>query len=112
MVVSVKPFGCMPSIQSDGVQSKVARDLGSIFISVETSGDAEANVKSRIQMRLYEAKRKALERYEKALLKFNLSEGKIKTLLDKKPEVKRGDFAPPERGPVTAVNTLYYLVGV
>jgi len=65
MIISVKPFGCMPSTQSDGVQAKVVEDLGdTIFISVETSGDAEANFKSRIMMKLYEAKMKALEEYE------------------------------------------------
>ena len=60
MVVSLKPFGCMPSTMSDGVQSKVVADYkAAIFIPIETSGDAEVNVRSRVQMKLYEARIKA-----------------------------------------------------
>jgi predicted nucleotide-binding protein (sugar kinase/HSP70/actin superfamily) len=68
MVVSIKPFGCMPSTQSDGVQSKVvARLKDSLFIPIETTGDGEVNVKSRVQMKLFEAKLKAREEMERAL---------------------------------------------
>ncbi len=97
MVISVKPFGCMPSTQSDGVQTKVVEDLGdTIFISVETSGDAEANFKSRIMMKLYEAKMKAFEEYESLKRKV----GNIKvvyTMANKK---------LPERFVTTACNYL------
>ncbi len=59
LVISVKPFGCMPSTQSDGVQARVVSLLPqSLFLPVETSGDGEVNVRSRIQMKLYEAKQK------------------------------------------------------
>ena len=68
MVTSIKPFGCMPSTQSDGVQSKVISDLKeSIFLPIETSGDGEVNVKSRVQMKLYEAKVRAREELGEAL---------------------------------------------
>ena len=60
MVVSLKPFGCMPSTMSDGVQSKVVSDYkDAIFLPIETSGDGEVSVKSRVQMKLYEAKMRA-----------------------------------------------------
>src|SRR5205085_2028204 len=42
MVLSLKPFGCMPSTQSDGVQSAVTsmfKDM--IFIPIETSGEGD-----------------------------------------------------------------------
>jgi predicted nucleotide-binding protein (sugar kinase/HSP70/actin superfamily) len=68
MVMSIKPFGCMPSTQSDGVQSRVVADLkDSIFLPIETSGDGEASVKSRVQMKLYEAKARAREELQGAL---------------------------------------------
>ena len=52
MVISLKPFGCMPSTMSDGVQSKVVADYqDAIFLPVETSGDGEVNVRSRVQMK-------------------------------------------------------------
>ncbi len=97
MVISVKPFGCMPSTQSDGVQAKVIEDLGdTIFISVETSGDAEANFKSRILMKLYEAKMKALEEYESLRRKV----GNIKVVYTK------ANKKLPERFITTACNYL------
>ena len=65
MVISLKPFGCMPSTMSDGVQSKVVADYqDAIFLPVETSGDGEVNVRSRVQMKLYEAKMKARKEME------------------------------------------------
>jgi predicted nucleotide-binding protein (sugar kinase/HSP70/actin superfamily) len=79
MVVSVKPFGCMPSTLSDGVQSKVTGDLSeSIFVSIETSGDAEVNVKSRVQMKLYEAKQRAKEEFNKAIHEHGIDYRRLK----------------------------------
>ncbi|HEV2176542.1 MAG TPA: activator of (R)-2-hydroxyglutaryl-CoA dehydratase [Terriglobia bacterium] len=60
MVLSLKPFGCMPSTQSDGAQSAVVsqyKDM--IFLPVETSGEGDVNAHSRVQMALGEAKVRA-----------------------------------------------------
>lgn len=74
LVVSVKPFGCMPSTQSDGVQAKVVTDLGnSLFVSIETSGDSDVNVKSRVQMKLYEARERAKKEVSDMLNTHNLT---------------------------------------
>ncbi len=74
LVISVKPFGCMPSTQSDGVQAKVITDLrDSLFLPVETSGDGEVNVKSRIQMKLYEAKERARQEVSELLTTHGLT---------------------------------------
>jgi predicted nucleotide-binding protein (sugar kinase/HSP70/actin superfamily) len=57
MVLSLKPFGCMPSTQSDGAQSAVVtkyKDM--IFLPIETSGEGDVNAHSRVQMALGEAK--------------------------------------------------------
>lgn len=58
LVVSVKPFGCLPSSGvSDGVQARVrALHPGVIFLSVETTGDAAANAYSRVQMAVFKAR--------------------------------------------------------
>ena len=73
LVISIKPFGCMPSTQSDGVQAKVITDLrDSLFVSIETSGDSEVNVKSRVQMKLYEAKERARQEVAGVLNKHGL----------------------------------------
>jgi predicted nucleotide-binding protein (sugar kinase/HSP70/actin superfamily) len=69
MVVSVKPFGCMPSSGvSDGIQAAVtARYPEANFCAVETSGDGAVSVYSRIQMALFRARAKALDEFEQAL---------------------------------------------
>jgi predicted nucleotide-binding protein (sugar kinase/HSP70/actin superfamily) len=62
LVISVKPFGCMPSSGvSDGVQSLITSKFPEAnFLSVETSGDGAVNFYSRIQMALFKAKEKAV----------------------------------------------------
>ena len=58
--ITVKPFGCMPSSGvSDGVQSKIIAiypDLN--FLSIETSGDNDVSILSRVSMTLFKAKQK------------------------------------------------------
>jgi hypothetical protein len=68
MVLSLKPFGCMPSTQSDGAQSAVVstyKDM--IFIPIETSGEGDVNAHSRVQMALGEAKVRAKNEMKRAL---------------------------------------------
>ena len=89
MVVSVKPFGCMPSTQSDGAQVKVLSDYpDSIFISIETSGDGEVNVKSRLQMKLYEAKKAAQEEVDRVLKELSLTHSHLKEVFSQE-ELRR-----------------------
>jgi predicted nucleotide-binding protein (sugar kinase/HSP70/actin superfamily) len=65
MVLSLKPFGCMPSTQSDGVQSAVVNQYKDmIYLPVETSGEGEVNAHSRVQMALGEARVKARQEVE------------------------------------------------
>ena len=58
--ISVKPFGCMPSSGvSDGVQSKIMAMYPNLnFLSIETSGDNEVSILSRVSMTLFKAKQK------------------------------------------------------
>ena len=69
MVISVKPFGCMPSSGvSDGVQSLVtARHPDAIFCAIETTGDGAVNVQSRVLMDLFKARQKAQKEYRDLL---------------------------------------------
>ena len=57
--ISVKPFGCMPSSGvSDGVQAKVMALYPELnFLSIETSGDNDVNILSRVSMLLFKAKK-------------------------------------------------------
>ncbi len=66
LVISVKPFGCMPSSAvSDGIQTLITSRFPSAnFLSVETSGEGAANFYSRVQMALFKAKQSAKEEFE------------------------------------------------
>ena len=66
LVISIKPFGCMPSSAvSDGIQSLVtSRYPEANFLSIETSGEGAANFYSRVQMALFKAKQLAKEEFE------------------------------------------------
>ncbi len=83
MVLSLKPFGCMPSTQSDGVQSAVTsmfKDM--IFIPIETSGEGDVNAHSRVQMALGEAKAKAKLEFKKCLDETGYTIEEIKAYID------------------------------
>ncbi len=69
MVISVKPFGCMPSSGvSDGIQSLItARHPEAIFTAIETTGDGEVSMQSRIQLDLFKARKQAEAEFERAL---------------------------------------------
>ncbi len=75
LVISVKPFGCMPSSGvSDGVQALVTArfpDIG--FLPIETTGDSAVNAYSRIQMALFKARIRAREEFDEALKKKGLT---------------------------------------
>ncbi|MBN2657138.1 MAG: hypothetical protein JXR86_08770 [Spirochaetales bacterium] len=64
--ISSKPFGCMPSSGvSDGVMSKVMHDYPQLnFLSIETSGDNEISILSRVSMLLFKAREKHARRTE------------------------------------------------
>lgn len=60
LVLSVKPFGCMPSTQSDGVMATVcAQNPDVFFLPIETSAEGEIHALSRVQMALGDARRQA-----------------------------------------------------
>ncbi len=65
--ISCKPFGCMPSSGvSDGVQSKIMALYPNLnFLSIETSGDNEINILSRVSMLLFKAKQKVSREIKK-----------------------------------------------
>jgi len=66
LVISVKPFGCMPSSAvSDGIQPLItSRYPSANFLSIETSGEGAANFYSRVQMALFKAKQSAKEEFD------------------------------------------------
>lgn len=96
MVLSVKPFGCMPSTQSDGAQAAVVshyKDI--IYLPIETSGEGEVNAHSRVQMALGEAKNKAKREFNDILEKIGMSLDDLKQFVDEHPETRRPMYQVP-----------------
>lgn len=110
LVISVKPFGCMPSTQSDGVQSKVMADFkDGLFIPIETSGDGEVNVKSRVQMKLYEARERAKEEFCQFLVKAGISEERKREIVSNPKIEDLSLIKLPTTETTTAGNYIRYL---
>jgi predicted nucleotide-binding protein (sugar kinase/HSP70/actin superfamily) len=96
MVLSLKPFGCLPSTQSDGAQSAVAcrvKDL--IFLSIETSGEGELNAQSRVQMALGDAKSAARLEFERVLSSTGRTLDEIRAFIADRPQLRRPTYRVP-----------------
>ncbi len=110
MVLALKPFGCMPSAQSDGVQSAVVnrfRDM--IFLPIETSGEGEINAHSRMQMALGEAKIKAKAEFEQALAATGKTLDEIKAYASEHRQLRSPLYSIPRRRGVAGVAANFVL---
>jgi hypothetical protein len=110
MVLALKPFGCMPSSQSDGVQSAVInkfRDM--IFLPIETSGEGEVNAHSRVQMALGEAKAKARGEFEAALKSTGKSLDDIRGFVADHRELRRPFHHVPHRKGIAGTGARFVL---
>ncbi|HEY5655097.1 MAG TPA: hypothetical protein VIS04_04605 [Woeseiaceae bacterium] len=106
LVISVKPFGCMPSSGvSDGVQSlTTARYPNVTFYAIETTGDGKASVHSRIQMMLFKAHDRARQEYAEALDAADLSAEAAAERLAKNGRLRSALHYPAHRVATTAAN--------
>jgi predicted nucleotide-binding protein (sugar kinase/HSP70/actin superfamily) len=101
MVVSLKPFGCMPSTQSDGAQAAVVEQYKDmIYLPIETSGEGEINAHSRTQMALGNARIKAKQEFAECLAKSGYSLDELKAYVDEHPEMKKALYVVPKRDDV------------
>ena len=110
MVLALKPFGCMPSSQSDGVQSAVINKFKDmIFLPIETSGEGEVNAHSRVQMALGEAKVKAKRNSSKASNPRARASTEIREYIAEHPELRRPFYHVPHREGVTGTAAQFIL---
>jgi predicted nucleotide-binding protein (sugar kinase/HSP70/actin superfamily) len=110
MVLALKPFGCMPSSQSDGVQSAVINKFKDmIFLPIETSGEGEVNAHSRVQMALGEAKVKAKSEFEQCLKSTGKTLQEIHAYMDEHPELKKPFYHVPHRPGVAGTAAQFVL---
>ncbi len=104
MVLSLKPFGCMPSTQSDGVMAAVtSRYPDIVFVSVETSGDADINAFSRVQMALADARRKAEDEFERAVDETGVPLETIRDYAESHEELQKPGYELPRHGEFASV---------
>ncbi len=110
MVLSLKPFGCMPSSQSDGVQSAVMNHFKDmIFLPIETSGEGEINAHSRVQMALGEAKAKAKTEFQQALDSTGKRLDDVRTFAAEHPELRHPFYRVPHREGITGTAANFVL---
>jgi len=107
LVLSVKPFGCMPSSGvSDGVQALVTSKYPETsFLAIETSGDGAVNVYSRIQMALFKARQLAEQDLRTSMGQHSLEQLQ-QCVTDKS---LPASWYPKHRSASTAANTVYSL---
>jgi predicted nucleotide-binding protein (sugar kinase/HSP70/actin superfamily) len=114
MVVSLKPFGCMPSTQSDGVMAGViAHHPEVLFLAVETSGEGEANAHSRVQMALGDARRRARAEFDAALASTGRSLEEIREYMAANRDLRRPFYKFPRREGIagTAAQMVLHIAG-
>ncbi len=111
MVISVKPFGCMPSSGvSDGVQSYITgKHPDLIFCPIETTGDGKVNVHSRVQMMLFKAHERARNEFDQALKDTGLTLAEARRLAEKNPKIQNALHHPKHKVTGTGANTIYEL---
>ncbi|MEE9611058.1 MAG: hypothetical protein V3W19_07385, partial [Desulfatiglandales bacterium] len=112
MVLSLKPFGCMPSTQSDGAQAAVVEHYKDIiYLPIETSGEGEISAHSRVQMALGNARVKANQEFKEALASTGKSLEDLKGFVDDHPELRHPIYHLPHRRKVvgTAANFVIHV---
>jgi predicted nucleotide-binding protein (sugar kinase/HSP70/actin superfamily) len=111
MVLALKPFGCLPSVQSDAVQASLVERFPEVsFLPVETSADGEIHAHSRAQMALSEARAKALSEFEQVLHTTHRSIEEIRDFVADYPELRHPLHQIPRTSGVvsTAANFVLY----
>lgn len=111
LVLALKPFGCLPSVQSDAVQASLVERFPEVsFLPVETSADGEIHAYSRVQMALSEARAKALSEFEQVLRSTRRSIEEIRDFVADYPELRHPLHPVPRTSGVvsTAANFILY----
>ena len=110
LVLSLKPFGCMPSTQSDGVQSSVmARFKDMMFLPVETAADGELTAHSRVQMALVEARSRAQAEFQRALASTGKRLEDVEGYVASRPELRRLSYHVPHRPGIAGMAATFVL---
>jgi predicted nucleotide-binding protein (sugar kinase/HSP70/actin superfamily) len=115
MTLALKPFGCMPSTQSDGAQAAVLSRYPEMnFLPIETAGEGELNAYSRVQMALSEAKTACREEFRAALRDCGRSLEQIEVCVARHPELRDPFHPVPKRAGIIGqgANFVHHVAGL
>jgi predicted nucleotide-binding protein (sugar kinase/HSP70/actin superfamily) len=111
LVLALKPFGCLPSVQSDAVQASLVERFPEVsFLPIETSADGEIHAYSRVQMALSEARAKSTAEFERVLQTARHPLDEIRSFVSEHAELRHPLHPIPRHSGVTstAANFLIY----
>jgi predicted nucleotide-binding protein (sugar kinase/HSP70/actin superfamily) len=111
LVLALKPFGCLPSVQSDAVQASLIEKFPEVsFLPIETSADGEIHAYSRVQMALSEARAKASLEFERVLKSARHSLEDIRSFIGEHAELRHALYPIPRHPGIvsTAANFLLH----
>jgi hypothetical protein len=111
LVLALKPFGCLPSVQSDAVQASLVERFPEVsFLPIETSADGEIYAYSRVQMALSEARTKASLEFKQALKSAHHSLDEIRDFVAAHAELRHPLYPIPRHSGIvsTAANFLLH----
>ena len=112
MVLSLKPFGCMPSTQSDGAQAAVIEHHPDIiYLPLETAGDGETNAQSRVLMSLGDARVIAKQEFANARKQVKSTMDEMKDFVEDHPDLKKPAYVVPQYNGTTnrAANFIFHV---
>jgi predicted nucleotide-binding protein (sugar kinase/HSP70/actin superfamily) len=89
-IIGLKPFGCLPSTQSDAVQVAVAaRYPELLYVPIETSGDGEVHALSRAEMALGDARERCEAEFQRCLAQTGFSQDEVTRYVEADPGLSR-----------------------
>jgi predicted nucleotide-binding protein (sugar kinase/HSP70/actin superfamily) len=110
LVLALKPFGCLPSVQSDAVQASLVERFPEIsFLPIETSADGEIHAYSRVQMALSEARAKAALEFERVLSHARHSLEEIRCFVAEHAELRHPLYSIPRHPGVVSTSANFLL---
>lgn len=113
MVCELSPYACLPNTMSIGAMAGVlGRYSDLLYAPVEIKGDAEIHALSRCQMTLTEARKRATQEFDAALVVTGLTIEEARSRLSSRPDMRRAIYQVPHRGAAgTAANVVLELGG-
>jgi len=110
LVLAIKPFGCLPSTQSDAVQWALINQCKNMsFLSIETSGEGEIDALSRVQLALADARAKAREEFERCVETTGFPLDSIKDYAASHPEFRNALYSFPKHPGVAGMAANFVL---